>query len=155
LAPAPSFTAEQCDTWRALTSLPIHMFPGRAHDVMAASDLLLIASGTATLEAAIIGTPMIVTYRVSPLSWLLANLLVKVRWASLVNLVAGREVVPELLQRAATAESLAAKAIAMVQNDELSRVGRDLAEDVWPRLGEPGAAGRAADAILQLADRPA
>ncbi|NQT85926.1 lipid-A-disaccharide synthase [bacterium] len=148
-APAPSVPAESYESWSSLTHLPLHVFPGRAHEVMAASDLLLIASGTATLEAGIIGTPMIVTYRVSPLTYRIGRLLIRgIRFFSLVNLVADREVVPELLQSEVTADSIAARALDMFRDGSLERMAAELANEVRPALGPPGASTRAAQAIL-------
>ena len=73
---------------------------------MAASDLLLVASGTATLQAAVVGTPMILLYKTTLPTYWLARWLIRVKWIGLVNLVAGRAVVPELIQDEATAERL-------------------------------------------------
>jgi len=151
IAPAPSVPAAAYENWRSLTSLPLRLFPGRTYELMAGADLLLVASGTATLEAGIVGTPMIVTYKVSALSWLFARLLVRnIRYCSLVNLVAGREIVPELLQSEATPENLARRAVALIRTGGLPAMARALATDVRPRLGEPGASGRAAEQILAL-----
>lgn len=153
MAPAPSVAREQYEAWRSRTPLDLHMFPGRTYEVMAAADLLLVASGTASLEAGIIGTPMIVTYKVSALSWLIGRLLVRnVRYCSLVNLATDREVVPELLQADATGPRLAERALAMIRDGGLERIAHELADDVRPRFGQPGASGRAADAILALLD---
>ncbi len=122
---------------------------------MAGADLLLVASGTATLEAGIIGTPMIVTYRVAPFTAFLAWLLVRgVRHISLTNLVAGRELVPELTQLRATPGAIARQALAMIREGRLPKMADELAAEVRPRLGQPGAPGRAADEILALL-RPA
>ena len=156
VAVAPAPTAEGHARWQDLTSLPLRILTGRAHELMCVADLLLVASGTATLEAGIIGAPMIVTYRVSPLTELVARLLVRnIRFCSLVNLVAEREVVPELLQREATGERIAAKALDLIRSGGLERIERELAEVVRPRLGQPGAADRAADLILELLRRRA
>src|SRR6185369_15283923 len=76
--------------------------------LFAAADAALAKSGTTTLEAALADTPMVVAYKVHPVTWRLFRRLSTVRWVSLVNLVAEREVVPELLQHAATAEALTA-----------------------------------------------
>ena len=150
-APAPSVPPEDYSTWPARTKLPLHLVPGKTYELMAGADLLLIASGTATLEAGIIGTPMIVTYKLSPPTALLARLLVRgVRHVSLTNLVAGRELVPELLQSQATPETIARTALALVREGKLPRMAAELAAEVRPRLGEPGAPGRAADEVLAL-----
>jgi len=123
---------------------------GQAPALIRAADALLAVSGTVTLEAAILGTPMVITYRLGTLSWLLARMLVRVRFIGLPNLVAGRAIVPELLQRRATPERLAAAALEILESPERARRTRaDLAE-VRERLGAPGAAERAAEEVLAL-----
>lgn len=79
---------------------------GRSLETLAASDSAVIASGTATLQAALLGLPLVVVYKVSPLTFWLARRIVKVKFASLVNILSGREVVRELLQKDATAENI-------------------------------------------------
>ncbi len=124
--------------------MDIRLVKEAAHDAMAASDLVIAASGTVTLEAAIIGVPMIVTYKVSPFTYLLGKKLIKVKWVSLVNLIADREVVPELLQDMATPDSLSQKALMLLKDQQArSKMIGDL-EDTVQLLGEPGAAKRAA-----------
>jgi lipid-A-disaccharide synthase len=151
VAPAPSVPPEQYQTWPGLTPHPLHLVPGRTYELMAGADLLLVASGTATLEAGIIGTPMIVTYKLSVLTWLVARALVRgVRYASLVNLVAGRELVPELLQGRCTPGHIARQAVSFFRDGGLREMTDALALEVRTRLGEPGAPGRAADQILSL-----
>jgi len=150
-APAPSVPPAEYNTWPGRTTLPLRLFPGKARELMAGADLLLVASGTATLEAGIIGTPMIVTYKVAPFTAFLAWLLVRgVRHISLVNLVAGRELVPELLQDKATPENIASRALDLVRGGHLPKMAAELAAEIRPRLGEPGVPGRAADEILAL-----
>lgn len=150
-APAPSVAPEEYNSWPARTRLPLRLLPGRTYELMAASDLLLIASGTATLEAGIIGTPMIVTYKLAPFTAFLAWLLVRgVRHISLANLVAGREIVPELLQRSATPETIARTALDLIRGGRLPLMAQELAAEVRPRLGPPGAPARAAGEILAL-----
>jgi lipid-A-disaccharide synthase len=89
---------------------PIQHVEGETWDAVAHSDLALAASGTVTVEAAILGTPMVVFYKVSPLSWWMGRHLVKVPYFSMVNLVAGRRIVPELIQNEASTANLAAAA---------------------------------------------
>ncbi|MDA2911808.1 lipid-A-disaccharide synthase, partial [Nitrospiraceae bacterium AH_259_D15_M11_P09] len=79
----------------------VRVYPDQPNEIMALSDLLLVASGTATLQAAVIGTPMVITYRASWLTYWLARMLIKVKHIGLVNIVAGRGIVPELLQHEA------------------------------------------------------
>jgi len=123
---------------------------GRAHEVMAASDLILVASGTATLEAAIIGTPMVIVYRLAFLSWLLSRLLIRVPFIGLPNLVAGQSVVPELVQFTATPERIADEARRLLESPERRRRMQQQLLDVRDRLGPPGAAARTAEGILDM-----
>ncbi|MEP5567965.1 MAG: lipid-A-disaccharide synthase [Halioglobus sp.] len=88
--------------------LPVTMLSGHSREAMAAADAVLLASGTATLEAALVKRPMVVTYRMAAFSWLLVTRLVKISFAALPNVLAGRSVVPELLQDAAVPEAMAA-----------------------------------------------
>jgi lipid-A-disaccharide synthase len=122
----------------------------RTPDVMAASDLLLVASGTATLEAGIYGTPMIVTYKLNPATAYLFGPLVwlNTRLWALVNIVAGKEVVPEMYQWRAKPELLAKAAVSMIRDGRLPEIRKDLAE-VRKKLGQPGASKRAAEEILK------
>lgn len=122
---------------------------GRTYEVMAASDLLLVASGTATIEAAIIGTPMVIVYRLAFLSWLLGRLLIKVPYIGMVNLVAGRRVAPELIQFHATPEQIAGEARRLLLSAEQRRQMRRELQQMRDRLGPPGAVGRTVDAILE------
>ncbi len=117
--------------------------------------LALCASGTATLEVGLLGTPMIVLYRLSPWSYRLARWLVKVPHFSLVNLVLGRAVVPELVQDEATAGNVAARALELLQNPEMIRTMRRDLDGLREALGVPGASGRAASevaAVLRAGD---
>ena len=120
----------------------------QASEVMAVSDFVLVASGTATLQAAVVGTPMVLLYRTSRFTYWLARLLIRVKWIGLVNLVAGRSVVPELIQSEATAQRLYDEAVRILDNqpayDDMSQSLRH----VRAALGEPGASIRAAEVVL-------
>jgi len=94
----------------------IQVQEGQTWDVLACSDLALAASGTVTIEACLLNTPMVAFYRVNRLSWLLGKLLVRVPFYSMVNLVAGRRVVPELIQSDMTADKLAAEALSLLEH---------------------------------------
>jgi lipid-A-disaccharide synthase len=122
----------------------------RTPDVMAASDLLLTASGTATLEAALYGTPMIVTYRLNPLTALTLGPLIRVKNYALVNIVAGRQIMPEYYQFRARPELIAREAVSILKDGRLPDMRRAL-EEVRRRLGEPGASLRAAREVLAVA----
>ena len=128
----------------------IRVLPDESYRVMAAADLLLVASGTATLEAACYGTPMVVLYRLSALSYGLARLLVRgVSHISLPNIIAGYGVVPELIQRRATAERVARAALTLLEDGAARTAQRAVLREVRSRLGEPGAGERAARAVLR------
>jgi lipid-A-disaccharide synthase len=94
----------------------IQVLEGETSDALAHADVAIAASGTVTIEAAVSGTPMVTFYRVSPLSWALGRRLVRVPFLTMVNLIAGRLVVPELMQNQATGERLAAEAQALLVN---------------------------------------
>ena len=119
------------------------------HDVMKHSDLLIVASGSATLESAFFGTPLIIVYRLSPISWFLGNLLVNINSIGLVNIVAGENIAPEILQSDLTADRLAEEALSIITNDNISRMMSDKLSGVKKLLGEPGASMKAAKSILR------
>jgi len=124
------------------------------YNALAAADLAIVSSGTATVETALLGRPMIVVYRLSPLTARLAKRLVKTKFFSMVNLIAGRAVVPELIQDDFTPQRLAAEADSLLSgspsgNPRISEMKRGL-EEVQTLLGPPGAVDRAADEIARL-----
>jgi len=128
----------------------MRLVEGDTDTVLASADLALTASGTATVQTALHDTPMIVVYRVSAATYLLARWLVSVRAIAMVNLIAGETVVPELVQDAFTPDAVAREAIAMLSDRERSaRVRQGLAR-VRARLGGSGASRRAAEAILRV-----
>ena len=102
--------------WERFPSRSIQVVEGGTWDLLAHADLALAASGTVTVEAAILGTPMVTFYRVSSLSWWMGKRLVRVPFFSMVNLIAGRRVVPELIQNDMTAERLAGEALHLLDN---------------------------------------
>ena len=124
---------------------------GRTDDVLAASDLAITASGTATVQAALHETPMIVVYRLSPLTYRLGKPFVKVDTYGMVNLIAGRRVVPELIQDDLTPARVAEEALAVLTDpSHAAQVRADLRQ-VRGRLGGPDASVRAAEAVLRVA----
>jgi lipid-A-disaccharide synthase len=122
----------------------------RAHEVMAAADVVLLSSGTATLETALLGTPMVVCYRVSRLSEVVVRLLNRSQWISLPNIVAGRAVVPEILQDDVTGARLAAEIERLLVDSVRATAQRAAFKEIRSRLGQPGVGERAARAVLKV-----
>jgi len=133
---------------------PIQVVEGETWDAIGHADLALAASGTVTVEAALLGTPMVTYYRVSPVSWFLGRRLVKVPFLSMVNLVAGRKIVPELMQSEFTGERLAQEATRILENEAIRRqMKTDLAE-VAARLSiGPDPMDRAVSTIQSVMER--
>lgn len=145
---APTVAGEWLNEALDQKTFPVTVVPNQATDVMAAADLLLVASGTATLQAALVGTPMILGYRVSRLTYFLARLLMTVEHVGLVNLVAGRAIVPELLQSEMTAERLSEEALRLLKDRTRYDQMREALGVIRARLGTPGASLRAAEVVL-------
>ncbi len=132
------------------TSLPIQIISEKTYDGINACDFCLVASGTATLETAILQKPMIVVYKTSLVTWALAKLLIKIPNIGLVNIVAGKRIVPECVQFNATAKTIAYQAISLLSHEEkLDQIKKALRE-VKSALGAPEASARAAQAILNF-----
>jgi lipid-A-disaccharide synthase len=132
---------------------PIQIMRGNAVPLFAAADAALAKSGTTTLEAALAGTPMVVAYKVHPLSWAIFQRVRTVRWVSLVNLVAGREIVPEILQERAVAPELAAALRPLLdRSDPRTLAQREGLALVRERLGQAGAASRVVELAGELLD---
>jgi lipid-A-disaccharide synthase len=130
--------------------LSVRVVPNGVYDLLAASDAALVASGTATLETALMGTPMAVVYRVSPLSSFIGRLVIRIRSIALVNIIAGETVVPEFIQGRAEPGRVS-RALLEILTDEavrtkmIARLG-----GIREKLGEPGAAKRVAKLALDL-----
>lgn len=154
LALAPGFRPDDLKPMVASRRVGVTLVEGKTYGVLRAADLAIVASGTATLETAILGKPMVIVYRVSPLSYRVGKALVKVPWVGLVNIVAGRDLVPELLQGEARGERIAAEAMRILE-DGAYRSGMlaGLAE-VRQKLGAPGAARRVAASALEMMNKP-
>jgi lipid-A-disaccharide synthase len=120
------------------------------YDAIYNSDLAIACSGTATLEAALLGTPMIVIYRLALLSWAVGRLIVKVPYISLANLVAGEEIVPEFIQNAVNPASLAAEAADILTDDARRAEMVEKLHRVKMTLGSGGATARTAHLALSL-----
>jgi lipid-A-disaccharide synthase len=132
----------------------LHFVEGDTYNAIAAADLAIVSSGTATVETALLGIPMIVVYRLSPLTARLAKPLVRTTLFSMVNLIAGRAVVPELIQDDFTPARVAEEAAKLLDPSEQGKTRVEVMKlalaEVRSRLGPPGAVDRAADAIVSL-----
>ena len=115
------------------------------------ADVALVASGSATLEAAVFGTPMIIIYKMNILSWWLSKLLVKTDYAGMVNIIAGRKIMPEYLQNQANTDSITKEAFKMLSSSEIQNKMKNELLRVQQKLESKGASQRAAEHILSLA----
>jgi lipid-A-disaccharide synthase len=133
---------------------PVHVVKDATYDALGAADLAIVSSGTSTIEAALLNVPMIVIYRLAPFTAAIAQCLVRTPMFAMVNLVAGRRVVPELFQKEFTPERVASEALRLLESPEAcSEIRRGLAE-VREKLGPPGAIERAADIIAGMLANP-
>ncbi len=133
-----------------IPGVTLRMVEGQTDDVLNASDAVVTASGTATVQTALHGKPMVVLYKLSPMTYRLGKPLARVDMYAMVNLIAGERVVVELIQDACTADAVADEAVRLLTDAAYrSRMIDSLAE-VRSRLGGPGASARAADAVLHV-----
>ena len=150
LAQAPTVSDDLLEALMGGTRVKVRIIKDQASEVMAAADVVLVASGTATLQTAVVGTPMIIMYRASLLTYWLARSLIRVKWIGLVNLVAGRSIVPEIIQQDMTPERLTEEASHLLRDRAASRQMREALRGVRDALGEPGASQRAAAVVLAV-----
>lgn len=137
---------EQIEQLLQERDLPLTLLDGRSHVALAACNAVLIASGTATLEALLYKRPMVVAYRLAPLTYWILKRMVKSPYVSLPNLLAQRLLVPELLQDAATAEALAQTLLPLLENGDAQTAGFDAIHRTLRR----DASNQAAEAVLNL-----
>lgn len=135
--------------------VPIASVEGRTDDVLATSDIVITASGTATVQAAIHECPMVIVYRLSPLTYRLGKPFVTVDTYGMVNLIAGRTVAPELIQEGFTVDGVVTHVTDLLDNRAAYESARHALREVHERLGAPGASRRAAEAVLEVARGPA
>jgi len=133
----------------------VTVVPGQMYDAVGLADAAMVASGTATLETALLGTPMVIAYRISPLTAAVGRRVIRVEHIGLVNLIAGKRLAPELVQEEATGPRLAAEIRAILASRENRDTIRTELAAIRHKLGEPGAARRAAAIALGLMKRGA
>ncbi|GKT10563.1 lipid-A-disaccharide synthase [Desulforhabdus sp. TSK] len=150
---APTVAVAEVESRVAQSGVPVQVVAGDTYGVLRACDLVLTASGTVTLESAMLGTPMVIVYKVSSLSYHLGRHLIKVKYAGLPNLIAGQRIVPECLQHEARAERIAAEAMDLLLHPQkLEKQKRGLAQ-IRQRLGAPGVAHRVAELALAMCSK--
>ena len=136
----PAFVSAILDAY----NVDVKMISGEIYDVIAVSDIAVVASGTATLETALLETPMIIVYKISPLSYALGRLFVHVAHIGLVNIIAGKTIVPEFIQDDASPERLAEVLLRTLKDENRMQAIRTDLSNIKSKLGQPGAAQRAA-----------
>jgi lipid-A-disaccharide synthase len=129
------------------------LIEGEPYDVMNSCDMLIIASGSATLEAGILGCPMVIIYKLNPLTYILAKLLVNAPLVGLVNIVAEEEIVPELIQGKVTAKNICTEVLAVMQAPEKEKAVRDRLLKIKSTLGDPEVIKVVAKRIADVMDK--
>ena len=147
---APSLSQEFFSERLQQTNLPIEIVEENIYDVAAACDAVLSVSGTVTLQLALVATPFAIIYKLAPLSYAVGRKLIKVAFAGLPNIIAGKEVAREYLQDAATPEALCEEMIRLLDDDDYAeKVRQDLAA-VAREMGEAGCSGRVAQMCAEM-----
>lgn len=132
-----------------VSGVDVKITEGNNYDLFSVADLALATSGTVTLEAALCGLGSVIVYRTNPLTYLIAKMVVNIPYIGLPNIVAGRSVVPELIQNDFTPEKVAQEALHLLESERNCQLKRDLAY-VKERLGKPGAVDRVAELVLSF-----
>jgi lipid-A-disaccharide synthase len=151
LAVASTLDAEQLK--HQVGSQPIHIVQGDTYNIVHTAALALVASGTATLETALLECPMVIMYRMAPVTYALARLFVRVPFIGMPNLIAERQVVPELIQSEVTPERIVSTARRLLDDPQAYRVTQEGLREVRRRLGSGGAAERAAHLALSMLEK--
>jgi lipid-A-disaccharide synthase len=125
-------------------SVPVRVVPNEIYDVIGVSDIVVVASGTATLETALLGTPMVIIYKVSPLSYYVGTKVINVTHIGLANLIAGKTIVPELIQDDANPNRIAAEVIGILADESRMQSIKEELNQIREKLGSPGASEKAA-----------
>jgi lipid-A-disaccharide synthase len=149
LALAPGMSKSQIARYLR-SDVPIQVVEDATYDALGAADVAIVSSGTATVEAALMNAPMIVVYRLAPLTAAIARWLVRTPMFAMVNLIAGKKVVPELVQQDFTPDRLAGEATRLLDLPEAREEMRRGLAEVRSKLGPPGAIDRAADIIAAM-----
>lgn len=147
---APSLSREFFAARLQQTHLPIEIVEENIYEVAAACDAVLSVSGTVTLQITLVETPLAIVYKMAPLSYAVGKRLVKIPYAGLTNIVAGKEVAREFIQDSATPEALSEEIIRLLDNADYAAAMRHELAAVKSRLGEPGCSERVARMIADM-----
>ena len=147
---ASTIRQEEVTSYLRGRDLDLTVVEANTHEVIQICEMIIAASGTVTLEAAILGTPLIVVYKVNPLTYWLGKRLVQVEHVALANIVAGETVAPELIQHEVTSERIAQEAMGILEDSKRQAWIRQRFSEVREKLGSPGASARAAAIALEL-----
>ncbi|MDY6973745.1 MAG: lipid-A-disaccharide synthase, partial [Thermodesulfobacteriota bacterium] len=131
-------------------SLDIRVIKGGIYEVLRACDIALVASGTVTLETAIMGVPLIIVYKVSPVTYWLGRMVIKVPYIGLVNLVAGQKVAPELIQGQVVPDRLAHEALNILEDTEATEKMKEKLKGIREDLGRGGASEKTARIAMEM-----
>ena len=132
------------------SGMDVKIVSGRTYDALAACDLAIVTSGTATLEAGLLGVPMVIIYKMSVLSALIGKLIINPKYIGLVNIIAGESVAPELIQLKATGGRIAAEALSILSNRDRKLAMISELKNIRQKLGDPGAARKAAQIACDM-----
>ena len=153
LALAPGMEESQITRYLR-PEVPMCIVQDATYDALGAADVAIVSSGTATVEAALMDTPMVVVYRLAPVTAAIARWLVRTPMFAMVNLIAGKRVVPELVQDDFTPERVASEVVRLLDSQEARDQMRQGLATVREKLGPPGAIERAADIIAGMLANP-
>ncbi|MEM6986142.1 MAG: lipid-A-disaccharide synthase [Pseudomonadota bacterium] len=148
---ADALEPDSLDAYAALGDLPVKVVRGKTHEAIKACDAVAVASGTATLEVALLGTPMVIVYKVQAVNYAILSRLVKIPHIGLVNIVAERGVVKELIQAQATPSAVGEELERLLHDQTYRSEVTDALAAVAARMGAPGASARVGDLINRLA----
>ena len=147
---APSLSRTALEDKFSQTDLPISIVEDNIYEVASASNAVLTVSGTVTLQIALVGTPMAILYKVAPLSYAIGKRLIKIPYAGLTNIVAGREVAREFIQDAAEPEIMSDEIVRLLEDKNYIETMCQGLKDVRQRLGKPGCSKRVADIVAEM-----
>jgi lipid-A-disaccharide synthase len=147
---APTLTREDIERYLVNSPVPITVREGAFHEVVRSADVAVVSSGTATVETALLGTPMVVIYRLNPLTFFVARLLIRVPYIAMVNLISGSLVVPELIQDKASADRIAREVLKILNDDATRQRMKEALAEFGRIIGDPGASRRIARRVVEF-----